>query len=121
MATIRLAAELVLKPVYLVDIIKMVDANTINSNTGKDLLDKVNTTGRAPGEIVQSEGLAKVSDDNTIREIVKQVINESPKEVSAFKGGKIGLMGFFVGQVMKKMQGKADAQVARSLLEEMLK
>ena len=46
---------------------------------------------------------------------------EAPGEVAAYRGGKVGLMGWFVGQVMKKMQGKADAQKARAMLEEMLK
>jgi aspartyl-tRNA(Asn)/glutamyl-tRNA(Gln) amidotransferase subunit B len=115
------AADLVLKPAYLADIIKMVDSNTINTNTGKDLLDKVNKTGKSPAEIVQAEGLVKVIDNAAIRKVVEEVISESPKEVGAYKGGKAGLMGFFVGQVMKKMQGKADAQLARSLLEELLK
>ena len=65
--------------------------------------------------------MAKVSDDNAIRSVVEQVLAESPSEVIAFKGGKVGLMGFFVGQVMKKMQGKADAPKARALLDELLK
>jgi len=117
----KTAGELVLTPAYLAEIIKLVDANTINTNTGKALLDKVNLTGKSPLEIVQSEGLAKVSNDGAIRIIVEQVIAESPKEVSAYLAGKLGLMGFFVGQVMKKMQGKADAQVARALFEELLK
>lgn len=117
----KTAGELVLKPGYLAEIIKLVDANTINSNTGKELLDKVNTTGKSPAEIVQAEGLAKVSDDSAIRRVAEQVIAESQKEVAAYKSGKAGLMGFFVGQVMKNMQGKADAQVARALLDELLK
>lgn len=117
----KTAGELVMTPVYLAEIIKLVDANTINTNIGKALLDKVNATGKSPLEIVQAEGLAKVNDDSAIRKMAEQVIAESPKEVGAFKGGKIGLMGFFVGQVMKKMQGKADAQMARALLEELLK
>jgi Asp-tRNA(Asn)/Glu-tRNA(Gln) amidotransferase B subunit len=53
--------------------------------------------------------------------VVEQVLAESHNEVTAYKGGKVGLMGFFVGQVMKKLQGKADAQKARALLEELLK
>ena len=115
------AGELILTPIYLAEIIKLVDANTINSNTGKALLDKVNATGKSPREIVQAEGLAKVTDDTAIRSVVEQVLAESPSEVIAFKGGKVGLMGFFVGQVMKKMQGKADAPKARALLDELLK
>ncbi len=117
----KTAGELSLTPAYLAEIIKLVDTNTVNTNTGKSLLEKVIATGRAPSDLVQAEGLAKVSDDSAIRTVVEQVLAESPAEVAAFKNGKIGLIGFFVGQVMKKMQGKADAPKARTLLEQLLK
>ena len=115
------AGALKLTPAYLAEIIKLVDAGTVNANTGKGLLDKVNSSGISPAQLVQDEGLARVSDDSAIRAVVAQVIAESPGEVASFKAGKTGLMGWFVGQVMKKMQGKADAQKTRALLEEMLK
>lgn len=113
--------DLALTPPYLAEIVKLVDAGTINANTGKSLLEKVNRTRQSPKHIVETEGLAKVSDDSAIRVVVEQVIAEASSEVAAYKGGKIGLMGWFVGQVMKKMQGKADAQKARAMLEEMLR
>ncbi len=117
----KTTAQLALTPAYLADIIKLVEAGTINTNTGKGLLEKVNASGKSPEEIVRAEGLAKVSDDGAIRAVVEQVLAESPGEVAAYRGGKVGLIGFFTGQVMKKMQGKADAQKARALLEEMLR
>ncbi len=97
------------------------DANTVNSSTGKALLDKVQTSGRAPGEIVQAEGLAKVSDTDAIRTVCAEVLAEAPEQVAAYKSGKTTLIGWFVGQVMKKSRGKADPQLARTLLEELLK
>lgn len=115
------ARELSLTPAYLAEIIQLVDSGTINTNTGKALLYKVNASGQSPAEIVQAEGLAKVSDDSVIRAVIEQVIAEAPGEAAAYRGGKVGLIGWFVGQVMKKMQGKADAQKARAILEEMLK
>ena len=115
------AAALKLSPQYLAEIIKLVDSNTVNTNTGKDLLNKVNDTGKAPNQIVQDEGLAKVSDDSAIRKIAEQVIAESPNELALFKNGKVTLISWFVGQVMKKMQGKADPQIAKNILEELLK
>jgi aspartyl-tRNA(Asn)/glutamyl-tRNA(Gln) amidotransferase subunit B len=115
------AADLALTPAYLAEIIQLVDANSVNTNTGKALLAKVNTSGKSPAELVAAEGLAKVSDESAIRAAVEQVLAEAPKEVEAYRGGKVGLLGFFLGQVMKKMQGKADAQKARALLEELLK
>lgn len=116
----KTAGELALTPAYLAEIIKLVDAGTVNTNTGKALLDKVNASGKSPADLVQAEGLAKVSDEGAIRAVVEQVITESPAEVESYKAGKVGLMGWFVGQVMKKMQGKADAQKARTLFEELL-
>ncbi len=117
----KTAVELALTPVYLAEIIKLVDSGTVTSNTGKALLEKVNASGKSPQQIVAAEGLAKVSDDSAIRAVAEQVMAESPNEVASYKGGKVSLMGWFVGQVMRKMQGKADAQKTRALLEELMK
>jgi aspartyl-tRNA(Asn)/glutamyl-tRNA(Gln) amidotransferase subunit B len=115
------ADKLRLKPEYLSEIVSLVDANAINTNTGKALLEKVEASGKKPAEIVAAEGLAKVSDDAAIRSVCREVLAESPAEVASYKGGKETLMGWFVGQVMKKMRGKADASLARQILEELLK
>jgi aspartyl-tRNA(Asn)/glutamyl-tRNA(Gln) amidotransferase subunit B len=115
------ADALKLTPKHLAEILKLVDDGVVNTSTGKALVEKVEASGKAPGEIVQAEGLAKVSDDSAIRAVVAEVIGESPNEVSSYKAGKETLMGWFVGQVMKKMRGKADPQLARQILEEMLR
>ena len=78
-------------------------------------------SGQLPAEIVAAEGLAKVSDDAAIRAVCQEVLAESPKEVNSYQSGKVTLMGWFVGQVMKKMRGKADPALARTILEELLK
>jgi aspartyl-tRNA(Asn)/glutamyl-tRNA(Gln) amidotransferase subunit B len=105
----------------LAEILKMVDAGSININTGKTLLEKVQASGKTPAQIVSDEGLAKVSDDTAIRAVCQEVLAESPNEVAAYKGGKVTLIGWFVGSVMKKMRGKADASLARTILAELLK
>jgi aspartyl-tRNA(Asn)/glutamyl-tRNA(Gln) amidotransferase subunit B len=111
--------QLNLTPEHLAEIIRLVDGNTINTSTGKALLGKVQESGRAPAEIVQAEGLAQVSDDSAIRAVVQAIMEANPKEVQAFKGGKTTLMGWFVGQVMRQMRGKADPNLTRQVLEEM--
>jgi aspartyl-tRNA(Asn)/glutamyl-tRNA(Gln) amidotransferase subunit B len=113
--------ELHLTPDYLAQIIRLVDAGTINTSTGKSLLQKVEETQRAPQEIVQSEGLARVNDDAAIRDVCQAVLAENPKEVASYKAGKTTLAAWFVGQVMRKMHGKADPSLARTILEELLK
>ncbi len=115
-----MAGQLRLTPQYLAEIVRLVDSNAINNSTGKALLEKVENSGRAPSEIVQAEGLAKVSDADAIRIACAEVLAESPEQVAAYKGGKATLIGWFVGGVMKKMRGKADPQMTRTLLEEML-
>jgi aspartyl-tRNA(Asn)/glutamyl-tRNA(Gln) amidotransferase subunit B len=114
------AGELKLTPAFLAEILKLVDANTINNNTGKALIKKVEDGGKPPAQIVAEEGLAQVSDDSAIRTVVQQLLDENPKEVAAYQSGKTTLMGWFVGQVMRQMRGKADPALARSILEELL-
>jgi aspartyl-tRNA(Asn)/glutamyl-tRNA(Gln) amidotransferase subunit B len=115
------ADQLRLTPVFLANILKMVDSGLVNTSTGKSLLGKVQSGGKAPFEIVTEEGLGKVSDDNAIRAVCLELIAESPKETASYKLGKVTLIGWFVGQVMKKMRGKADPTLARNILEELLK
>jgi aspartyl-tRNA(Asn)/glutamyl-tRNA(Gln) amidotransferase subunit B len=114
------AAELKLTPTYLAQIIRLVDAGSVNTNTAKTLIEKVQASGQAPEAIVQAEGLAKVSDSDVLRAAVDEVLAASPNEVAAYRGGKITLLGWFVGQVMRNMRGKADPQLTRTILEEML-
>jgi len=119
---LRLSAEqLQLTPPYLAELISLVDKGQININTGKDLLHKVQEIGKSPAELIKELGLGKVSDDAAIRAVCKQVLIENPNEVKSYQAGKITLLGWFVGQVMKKMGGQADASTTRSELEELLK
>ena len=115
------ADQLKLTPAYLGGILRLLDDGKINTSTAKSLLVRVEESGLAPEAIVEKEGLARVSDDSAIRSICQEVLNENPNEVASFKGGKETLMGWFVGQVMRKMRGKADPTMAKQILEELLK
>jgi len=114
------AGELKLKPQYLAEIVKLVDANTVNTPTGKSLLAKVQDSGKSPGEIVEAEGLGQVSDSGAIRAIAAEVIAENPEQVASYQSGKDSLIGWFVGQVMRKSQGKADPNLTREVMQELL-
>jgi aspartyl-tRNA(Asn)/glutamyl-tRNA(Gln) amidotransferase subunit B len=113
--------QLYLRPDDLVEIINLVDKGTINSSTGKGLIDKVEQNHKKPVEIVQTENLAQVNDEGAIRDACQAVLNESPGEVASFRAGKVTLMGWFVGQVMRKTQGKADPGIVKSILVDLLK
>ena len=114
----KMAGELKLKPEYLAEIIQLVDSKKVNNPTGKSLLDKVESTGKSPQEIVEAEGLGQVSDTGAIREIAQALVDENPDQVEKYLGGKDGLIGWFVGQVMQKSQGKANPNMAREILLE---
>ena len=114
-------AEMALTPEYLADLIRLVDAGTINNSTGKSLLQEVQKSGKEPAAIVEEKGLAQVSDDTLIREICRSVIGAHPDEVQSFRNGKEGLIGWFIGQVMRESKGKADAKLAREIMLELLK
>ncbi|HJS28095.1 MAG TPA: hypothetical protein VJ768_00625, partial [Anaerolineales bacterium] len=109
-----------LTPAYLAEIIRLVDSGEVNTPTGKALLTKVEESGQAPSSIVKAEGLGKVSDADAIQSLCLEVIRENPEQVAMFRGGKETLMGWFVGQVMKKSRGKADPKIAQETLLELL-
>jgi len=115
------AAELRLRPADLAEIIDMVESGKISPATGKALLKKVEESGEKPAEIVASEGLGLIGDEDALRSQIAAVLNESPNEVASFKAGKESLLGWFVGQVMRRTGGKADPKRTRELLLEMLK
>ncbi|MEW6567196.1 MAG: Asp-tRNA(Asn)/Glu-tRNA(Gln) amidotransferase subunit GatB [Chloroflexota bacterium] len=114
------ASKLRLRPADLAEIVRLVEDRAITTNTGKELLAKVEASGRPPGEIVRAEGLAKVSDDAALREMVEAVVASSPEQVASYKAGKVTLIGWFVGQVMRQSSGRADPQRTRQILEELL-
>jgi aspartyl-tRNA(Asn)/glutamyl-tRNA(Gln) amidotransferase subunit B len=112
--------ELFLTPVRLAAILDLVDEGKINTSTGRDLVQKTQDLRKEPGEIVKEEGLAQMTDSAAITELCQQVIDDNPSQVEQYKSGKIGLIGWLMGQVMAKTGGKADPQVVRTKLEELL-
>jgi len=108
-------------PQYLGTILKMIDEKKINVATGKSLLKKVQETKQSPEAIVAAEGLGLVSDVAAIREAIQAVIAENPGEVKSFRDGKETLLGWFLGQVMRKTGGKADPKLTRQILVELLR
>jgi aspartyl-tRNA(Asn)/glutamyl-tRNA(Gln) amidotransferase subunit B len=113
-------AEMKLTPEYLAELISLVDMGAINITTGKALLQQINDSGKAPKILIEEQGLAQVTDDSAIRAACQKIVDANPNEVASFKAGKKTLMGWFVGQVMREMRGKADAKIAGQILKELL-
>jgi aspartyl-tRNA(Asn)/glutamyl-tRNA(Gln) amidotransferase subunit B len=78
------------------------------------------TTGGSPKALVESKGLIAIADPAAIAEIVDRVIADNPKQLAQYKGGQTKLMGYFVGQVMKVSNGRADAKLTNQIVAEKL-
>jgi aspartyl-tRNA(Asn)/glutamyl-tRNA(Gln) amidotransferase subunit B len=115
------AGELKLTPEYLAELVTMVNSKKINATTGKDLIERVQESGEPPAAIVDSENLAQVSDEAELERIAQSVLAENPDQLETFRSGKETILGWFVGQVMRKTQGKANPQLVREVLEKLLK
>ena len=102
-------------------LINRIDDQTISGKIGKAIFEEMCISGISPDEIIESQGLKQISDDGAIEEIINSVINDNPTQVEAYLGGKDKLFGFFVGQVMKLTQGKANPKTVNTILKEKLK
>ncbi|MDC0992242.1 Asp-tRNA(Asn)/Glu-tRNA(Gln) amidotransferase GatCAB subunit B, partial [Gammaproteobacteria bacterium] len=110
-----------LTPDIVAVLINRIDDQTISGKIGKSIFEEMCTNGSSPDEIIKSQGLEQISDDGAIEEIIMTVINENPAQVEAYLAGKDKLFGFFVGQVMKLTEGKANPNTVNSILKDKLK
>ena len=102
-------------------LINRIDDQTISGKIGKSIFEEMCLSGSTPDEIIESQGLKQISDDGAIEEIIMTVISENPSQVKAYLDGKDKLFGFFVGQVMKLTEGKANPKAVNSILKDKLK
>ncbi|TZE81702.1 Asp-tRNA(Asn)/Glu-tRNA(Gln) amidotransferase subunit GatB [Calorimonas adulescens] len=114
------ASNLPVKPEQLVMLQELVDDGTISISIAKRVFDIMFKTGENPDDIVRKEGLAQISDEGALREIVIKTIKNNPKSVEDFLGGKEKAMGFLIGQVMKETKGKANPQMINEIMKEEL-
>ena len=113
-------AEAKVRPVHLTDLVGLLATDAISGKTAKEVFEEVFESGEMPSAIVEKKGLSQISDTSAILEAVKAVISENPDVVARFKEGKGNVKGFFIGQVMKRTQGRANADLVNSLLEQEL-
>jgi len=77
-------------------------------------------SGKSAREIVDEKGLKQVTDQGEIEKVINEVIEDNPKMVEQYLGGKDKLLGFFVGQAMKKTKGKANPKILNDILKQKL-
>ena len=101
-------------------LIKLIKNNVISGKIAKDVLIEMFETKNDPEKIIDEKGLKQVSDTSLIENIVDEVIDENKKMAEQYLSGKDKLLGFFVGQAMKKSEGKANPKILNEIIKEKL-
>ncbi len=110
-------------PTALAELIRLIDDGTISGKIAKDVFGKMFASGDSARVIVDREGLVQVTDVAAIEAAAREVIAKNPKQAADYRaaeGKKPNLIGFFVGQVMKATQGKANPQAVNEILRKLL-
>ncbi|MGH7481172.1 MAG: glutamine--tRNA ligase/YqeY domain fusion protein, partial [Longimicrobiales bacterium] len=116
----RALAGLPFAPADFAALVARVEGDAISSSAGRDVLARMVETGDAPDAIIERLGLAQISDDAALLPVIEEVLAENRGKVDEYRNGKTGLLGFFMGQVMRRTSGRANPEVAQRLLEESL-
>lgn len=109
-----------LKPAHIAKIIQATDGGVISGKIGKEIFQIVYETGDDPEKVIEEKGLKQLSDEGAIEEIAGKVLSDHPEEVNAYREGKKGVLGFFVGQVMRETKGKANPGLVNAVLKRLL-
>ncbi len=111
-------AEVPVTPDGLAELIRLVGANAISGTAAKKVFASMIATGRGAQEIVEAEGLAQVSDESQLESWIGEVLAANPDEAKRYGAGEAKLLGFFMGQIMKKSGGKADPKAVSRILQQ---
>jgi aspartyl-tRNA(Asn)/glutamyl-tRNA(Gln) amidotransferase subunit B len=109
--------EFLVNPGNLAGLLKEIDKKTISGKMAKEIFHQMAQTGKSASQIISEKGLAQISDERELSRIVDEVLTENPENVKMYYAGKDKLYGFFVGQVMKKTQGKANPKLVNEVLK----
>ncbi|HVS31594.1 MAG TPA: Asp-tRNA(Asn)/Glu-tRNA(Gln) amidotransferase subunit GatB [Thermoanaerobaculia bacterium] len=107
-------------PAMLGMLIRMIDGGAISGKVAKEVFEAMAATGEMPDAIVAHKGLLQISDPETIRAAAQKIIEGNTAQVEEYRAGKQKVFGFLVGQLMKETRGKANAELANSVLKELL-
>lgn len=107
-------------PKQAAELLKLVSDGTISGSIAKQVFEIMLETGQGAAAIVEEKGLKQTSDTGAIEAVIAEILANNPGQLEQYRGGKENLFGFFVGQTMKAMQGKANPQVVNELLKKAL-
>jgi aspartyl-tRNA(Asn)/glutamyl-tRNA(Gln) amidotransferase subunit B len=107
-------------PAMLARLIQLLDSGAVGGKAAKEVFEDMAAGGGTPDEIVARKGLSQVSDPAAIREAAQRVVERNAEQVEQVRAGQQKVFGFLVGQLMKEMRGKANAEMANAVLRELI-
>ena len=110
--------DIYMKPKMLSDMIKLVENGTISTEQAKQVFNMILEEEKEPLVIVKEHGMEQISDEDTLRKMVNEVLDNNQTQLEQYKSGKTNLIGFFVGQTLKKSAGKANPSIVNKLVNE---
>lgn len=113
-------SDLTITPVRLSELLNAIESKKVSGSAAKTVFEKMLKSDDSVDEIIASEGLKQISDSSELESIIEKVLDENGTQVERYKNGETKLIGFFVGQIMKASQGKANPRLANELLRKRL-
>jgi len=108
--------ELPFDAAHFAELIELSDNGTISIKIAREIFTELMQKGGSPKSIVESRGLIQITDENILKPIIDSVMSSNPENLAKYKEGRTNLLGFFVGQVIKKTNGKANPQIVNKLV-----
>jgi aspartyl-tRNA(Asn)/glutamyl-tRNA(Gln) amidotransferase subunit B len=105
---------------HLVELTKLIEKGTISGKIAKTIFEDMFVSGEMPAALVEKSGMTQIADTGAIEAFASEVIAENAAIVEKFKSGQENVMGFLVGQLMKKSQGRANPQLAQEILRNLI-
>ena len=113
-------SKIKMSPENLANLTILIDQGEISSKIAKTVFSEILVSGKTPTKIIEEKGLKKITDEKELGKIVEGLLDSNPQQVKQYREGKIKVIGFFVGQMMKQTQGKGDPAVINHLLKKKL-
>lgn len=111
-------SEIYMTPKMLANMLAMLKNNSISTQQAKEICTICLEEQKTPEEIVKEKGMEQISDHESIKKLVDEVLNENEEQVKQYKNGKTNIIGYLVGQVLKASGGKANPGIVSKILNE---
>lgn len=107
-------------PRSLAEMILLIEDGTISGKMAKDIIVEMYRSGKTPKTVIEEKGMVQITDEGALRKTIAEIIAANQTQLEQYRAGKEKLFGYFVGQIMKATQGKANPQLINDLLKKML-